>query len=1824
MVVFIPACLDTSDHHIEDETLLPQDFSDKDAYYPQPFIDNSDSYPQILVNDSAAAALEEISDSCKQMSKSGLGSELLSQTDSDSEIIDLDISEVNDIEIKASKLGNENKIGADVKTDTTSDNVNAKQYSDFCHGIPYIDSASVIMSQLNLGQESQGRMTGEGLVNEEDLIEYEDVNINPDFDEAISLSTSNSDIDQNNQNTRQVQFRDHIQNLAANKNQNEITDMSHDLACILDDLDTHLNQNQSLDSCLESPNKGNWESPDSFQPKYSDFMGKNMANLSDTEEKRDSFPQSAQFSEAVAGCTKGMMTFIPNDQTGLIGEHKTPQFKGVFSDAIDSIYVTKKRTLHDAEIASVKAPEITPLRPSHFDHVGRSAESEADINSHSRKATRKSVSFSPIHQPSVIAKPEKNLPKQGLSALPSSSPKTYFASLEKSGHLSPFIKSIASKYGLFHSTLTSNNVQQTDNLVELDLDLDESYASTLLGRSGELEDSAYDNSFSENTGVDEKIKEQEEIGSRQLENLEETAATNTGKVESMINKYLYDVFECVSDESHSSPENEIMNKSVNRLVNKVISESCTAVEAELISSQDRDKNSSRSLVIDHEPHSDSQDHDSELSDLEFYSDSVLLCITHGSDEDSPPLSNCSPSLYPSRIETALPDVSGSPCKKPNSTVVIHKENGFSQFTGKPYQVEEDEIRKFKPVERPPISNNFLLNNNKDDEDGILSYMMPTSTFDSKLPGSRNVLQTSSFCHIPFAENCTPSFWFKKDTRESPKEKKTWQPERERKAKSPGKRSFSVFYETSSEEKVYQVPSLTKLAEKVHLTFFKQRLDAIGRSLNSIIGKRINSEAADKSASYPGILERSPAKKRRKQDMKPYHRVIETNNSALSPTEEGSVEIYFTSFLDPASDEDNFFVSSCVSLGSQDPLKPQSESKHKSKIDWSKALFGSKSHIQKYTGGSPYPAECPFVTDGKPFVREVPESHTTYSPFVSPFKSDRHFRHRPVQSNGSSPFVDDLSEKRKKRKFRPKVNINKATEPVTLTSFCSLNNKSSHDFCAVGKTSNEMREKGRHHTTAASHKNDDSLCLDAFEKCSYQNFICPGKYCLDSSEVKDQNDEQKPVLPDVSRGMFDSSIGSGAFRSFTDGNISTKTIYSENDLCNFSDLSENLPFQQEKLRQESSHTEEVYGNMKVHKNFLSDNASSLSMFYNAGTDEFDESLSEISQNDVVPCDKDLCSTLQSPEKACSISQNPDKDVIGIDDTTKKVQMAECSLNCSVVVSSHSEVMASDQTNVSKKIEAVEEAVRNHLDTSNDSKDNVLNIMKTRGALYEAIGSAVESFSDAFEERNSAAVEACHFRVANDEEGSENETKNDWEITPDPDTLLRDLENIDLSDTPQYVNKNTDEEMKQFLDNVLQPFDDILTDSFNSVSESPIHRTSTKDEEIDEGMHVLCGAESEDLMNANEDSFNLLNESPICSTNTKGVEEFDESSGLCEATAVEDLINKADSVLNRSFIEDEKSTDTSAGTPVKFSHQNTSSTPITDAFSPSEEPVSPKENKLDELIKFSDTEDESFVSAMSSRPKQCDNSKNTSDSFESYQTGIDRSSILGWSEEDTINANSDLESFFQSLSESSTEKTCTGQEELTNRIKNPLTPDLKFHTDYGQPKETYKGGKLDELSESGAGDCLVDMESIQLNLQDDCEKSENTQLNLHDDYGMSLENHCSVDEGSANNYSFQAFMTSNAHQTYLTNHAISRNAHQAFMTDNVHHAFMTNNAHPGLLRIDENTVLSENLHAAMPYFDGYSPEKVSSSETKDGSLDSKPPCFYVGSSQESGDSSSEVEL
>ncbi|XP_045197889.2 uncharacterized protein LOC123552352 isoform X2 [Mercenaria mercenaria] len=735
-----------------------------------------------------------------------------------------------------------------------------EKHSSFCEDIDYTDSDyidsdiayldNIDLHVLDIFDKKSDNLKA---AVEEDLFEFEDVDINPDNfdcsdhehieikpaypDEDLDSSSSDSckDIDCNNNRGPEVQVGSYQQNKAALTTVEKVDlekrcagDYSESLKTILDDLDNCLNDTggESEDEVCNAD----------VDPEKDAHDTNVLSGLAEGDrgsallKKKTVTPKEYEKKLQSLNCWKN---------TSL-----TPPERLNFCRAIDSVLVTKKRLIDSSE----KNPNQTPFHHHCIQEYGNMERAARALNYAAGDLGASGfMKFSVVTDEkgstAVVAKPIEvhhrsctsafqdapHTPKyQGQKIVDSKSPKTYFASLNRSGNLSPFIKSIADKYQLFGSE--KKHFKQFEVADFQKEELDESYTINMLSHQPEDSCSVH------------PIKNEE--------SLNDDGDLADPLVNQMVNNYVYDVItgeNAVSELNGSSLDevDVVTDLNGNRKLEDDISMAVCV-----------DDNSVR-IVNSKEDLGDSS--------VDKSDSSTLLSMTEGS--EFPALVNITRSVYPYQSFMFKENVIKEILDVYPRESKIHAENDELLL---PMQTEKHFLKR----------RNALTPKN-------FQRFKSHGSMPSKLPGSPVVRHSSSYCRIPFGTNA-PTFWFSKDFTESPSKPAQINLT---KLRSP-KRTCSEINEP--------MPSLLDIAEQSHLEEFKAQIEAFKAEYPNL--------STDKS---PISLDhRSPAKKRRKksseQAITDYHcrhsvSALNKNWNALTqlPFEDdcNSVETFFTSRLD---------------------------------------------------------------------------------------------------------------------------------------------------------------------------------------------------------------------------------------------------------------------------------------------------------------------------------------------------------------------------------------------------------------------------------------------------------------------------------------------------------------------------------------------------------------------------------------------------------------------------------------------------------------------------------------------------------------------------------------------------------------------------------------------------------------------------------------------------------------------------------------------------------------------------------------------------------------
>ncbi|XP_052242477.1 uncharacterized protein LOC127852563 [Dreissena polymorpha] len=393
----------------------------------------------------------------------------------------------------------------------------------------------------------------------------------------------------------------------------------------------------------------------------------------------------------------------------------TPPQKLSFCKAIDSVYVTKKRQFDSTE----KNVESTPGRLSKNSNVDTERITKVltfgmgdplggfvkftpvtDCHGHSVLVPKPiEAGSSDFHSPAMIkvSDTQTSTPR---------SPKTYLQSLNKSGTLSPFIKSIADKYKLFEKPaphFKSINVDVAEDL---------SHGSFMLQHT--LDVSYQDEEMNETSDVDVKAQ-----------------SPTDEDIDHMLNNYIYDVV--CGERNCDMNDFPCKSESDSKLGSHVASNMSVVVCID----EDSVKLSREALS------EDSFDPQQLPSSLDT---SAVLSMTD--------VNNDTDALETS-VLLSMTDMN-------YDTVESIKEKAENDLD----PTDPQEVPK-NVAKSPAVLSLILKSNSASLSSAFLSkHLVKTSEKDFTLPGSGNAVKASSYCRIPFT-NDSPSFWFSKDVSESP-------------------------------------------------------------------------------------------------------------------------------------------------------------------------------------------------------------------------------------------------------------------------------------------------------------------------------------------------------------------------------------------------------------------------------------------------------------------------------------------------------------------------------------------------------------------------------------------------------------------------------------------------------------------------------------------------------------------------------------------------------------------------------------------------------------------------------------------------------------------------------------------------------------------------------------------------------------------------------------------------------------------------------------------------------------------------------------------------
>ncbi|XP_060557523.1 uncharacterized protein LOC132717954 isoform X2 [Ruditapes philippinarum] len=717
---------------------------------------------------------------------------------------------------------------------------------------------------------------------EEDLYEFENVDVNPDNNLGcdrhehieIKLAYPEEDSDVSDDGSKDIDFNNnrdagvqdwsnyHSRNFSEKRERvgmggNCSGDYNESLKSILDD----------LDNCLDESDKNE-----------DDILTEVQVDKEQDEDIHDKSILSALIHDDVEPPELEIKASKPRQyneklQTLNCWKHTelTPPERVSFCRAVDSVLVTKKRLIDSSE----KLPHQTPLHFYRFKEYGDMEKAARALNyAAGDLGASDFMKFSVVTDDngstSVVAKPFQ-VPKhtvpniqhtptpdiphtptpdiphthtvQDVKATHSKSPKTYFASLNRSGHLSPFIKSIAEKYELFQSGKPHFKKIEVEDFQKEDLE--ESYTMSLLSHQPDI--SLDDVRFTEGKDL-----------------LNDSNDLTDPLVNQMVNNYVYDVIAG----GHAALG----------LNGSKFDEA--GVVTDLNGNLKTDDDISMAVCVDENSvRIVNSKEDLDDNSMQILESSTLLCMTEGEDFCNVEKNKDQGIQWHSKLrkEYNYKDIQDK-YQKENR---LHIDKSFSSF-----QADKQFFRRRNALKTPPKPYQKFRSH------GSLSRKEPESDF---------ARHSSSYCRIPFSSNMQ-TFWFCKDFEESPKSENVCLT----KVRSP-KRTCSEISES--------VPSLLDIAEKNCLEEFKGKIEAF------------KAEFPHLSTCPLSLDNKSPAKKRRKRTTEQaiadylYRHPDSNLNSNWNALVQlpyiednsNSVETFFKSNLDDALDD----KSSCKNVGTTD-------------------------------------------------------------------------------------------------------------------------------------------------------------------------------------------------------------------------------------------------------------------------------------------------------------------------------------------------------------------------------------------------------------------------------------------------------------------------------------------------------------------------------------------------------------------------------------------------------------------------------------------------------------------------------------------------------------------------------------------------------------------------------------------------------------------------------------------------------------------------------------------------------------------------------------------
>ena len=617
-------------------------------------------------------------------------------------------------------------------------------------------------------------------------------------------------------------------------------------------------------------------------------------------------------------------------------------------------------------------------------------------------------------------------------------------------------------------------------------------------------------------------------------------------------------------------------------------------------------------------------------------------------------------------------------------------------------------------------------------------------------------QTSSFCRISFNDDA-PSFWYKKDVNESPVKVGYAQASR---AKSP-KRTISEIKD--------RVPSLFMLAERVYLDDFKGKVEAF-KAENSHLVMLKSSRSPFESQIID--TDRSPAKKKRKKCL--------SDNALASCTKQVNLNYNENAIQD---------TSVPVNIGSY----PVEES---GTVD---TFFGSKIDTPQYVGFQPASKVLLQQLKAQKMSEEKEESKRKSSlkenSNNSALKNTTHLATEVSQCNpyccrseadyllvtGTSEedakFAIDCSEKRRRRFFNGKLKPKAMDCPVKLLSYKKLMD---NDNCVANP------------------------CNDSFEYCH---------------RIADNAIESVTVFAE--RTNF---IPSKFSHNMPTEKIEMIGMPGNDDLASNECLESENGWQKKQKEEQDTMGREPFSFFDEGYN-LKGNKRSVSTPVDHKTKRHEDCLKD-------PVDQwTLFDTIENEETTDrfiyqDITDKHDEKHVEKQNMIDGMQSGS-SQSAKIHTSSNLNEVSSDVeegNSIRESFTALEGALQKHkhaTDRLSYGDGDLEDLIKTRDDLYGALSETLNICSVSI--RKSRELQCRKGLLESTNESGyaaedNGEVENDSsDVTPDPDTLLKDLQCIDLSDTPHYAEENG--EMKVFLKKALESLDNMLVDSFDSFEDSP---------------------------------------------------------------------------------------------------------------------------------------------------------------------------------------------------------------------------------------------------------------------------------------------------------------------------------------------------------------------------------------------------------------------